>query len=66
VSDDLESSLRSDIKYWLPYVIVDSIDVTTDEDRHRINIVLQVRITENGANTNITILVSEQGNVSIV
>ena len=66
VGDDLESSLRSDIKYWLPYVIVDSIDVTTDEDRHRINIVLQVRITENGANTNITILVSEQGNVSIV
>lgn len=66
VSDDLESSLRSDIKYWLPYVIVDSIDVTTDEDRHRINIVLQFRITENGANTNITILVSEQGNVSIV
>jgi hypothetical protein len=31
-----------------------------------VSIILRVRVTENGANTQITILVTEQGNVSIV
>jgi len=66
LNDDLEASLRDDIKFWLPYIIVDNVNVTTLEDSNRVQIELRVRVTENGANTQITILVTEQGNVSIV
>lgn len=66
LSTELETSLRKDIKFWLPYIIIDNVSVITEEDFNRVNISLSVRITETGANTNIVILVSEQGNVSIV
>jgi|13_taG_2_1085334.scaffolds.fasta_scaffold00233_7 phage baseplate assembly protein W len=66
LADDLESSLRDDIKFWLPYIIIDSIRVITNEDNNRVNINLVVKVTDRGANTKITILVSEQGNISIV
>ena len=66
LNDDLETSLRDDINFWLPYIILDNVNVTTIEDSNRVQIELRVRVTENGANTQITILVTEQGNVSIV
>ena len=66
LSSDLEDSLRADIKFWLPYIIIDDVSVITLEDSNRVEISLKVRVTENGANTQITILVTEQGNVSIV
>ena len=66
LSSDLEDSLRADIKFWLPYIIIDDVNVITLEDSNRVEISLKVRVTENGANTQITILVTEQGNVSIV
>lgn len=66
LSSDLEDSLRADIKFWLPYIIIDEVNVVTLEDSNRVEISLKVRVTENGANTQITILVTEQGNVSIV
>jgi len=66
LSTELEASLRKDIKFWLPYIIVDNVSVITEEDFNRVNISLSVRVTETGANTNIVILVSEQGNISIV
>ena len=66
LSSDLEDSLRADIEFWLPYIVVDSVVVNTEEDYNRVNINLVVRVTDNGANTNITVLVSEQGDISIV
>lgn len=66
VNTELEDSLREDIKFWLPYIIVDDVEVNSKEDFNRIDISLQVRVTETGANTQITIFVTEQGNVSIV
>jgi len=66
LSSDLEDSLRTDIKFWLPYIIIDEVNVITLEDNNRVEISLKVRVTESGANTQITILVTEQGNVSIV
>ena len=65
-STQLEESLRSDIEFWLPYILIDNVTVIQNEDLNSVNISLQVRVTENGANENITILVSEQGSVSIV
>ena len=66
LSSDLENSLRADIKFWLPYIIIDDVTTTSLEDSNRVEISLKVRVTENGANTQITIFVTEQGNVSIV
>lgn len=62
----LRDTLESDINFWLPYIIVDDILVTQNEDVNRINIVLNVRVSENGANTPIIIRITEQGNVTIV
>ena len=62
----LTESINDDIKFWLPYIIVDELVVDTDEDYNRVNISLSVRVTENGANTQITILVTQQGSISIV
>lgn len=66
INNELEDTLRDDIKFWLPYIVVDSIVVNAENDYNRVNINLVVRVTENGANTNITVLVSEQGDISIV
>jgi len=66
INTELEDSLRDDIKFWLPYIIVDDVIVDSKEDLNRIDISLRVRVTENGANTQITIFVTDQGNVSIV
>ena len=66
INNELEDTLRDDIKFWLPYIVVDSIVVNAKNDYNRVNINLVVRVTENGANTNITVLVSEQGDISIV
>lgn len=65
-SAQLEESLRSDIEFWLPYVLIDDLIVNQNEDLNSVTISLSVRVTENGANENITILVSEQGSISIV
>lgn len=66
INVELEDSIRGDIEFWLPYIIVDDVNVDAEEDNNKVSITLRVRVTENGANTQITILVTEQGNVSIV
>ena len=66
LSDDLEETLRNDIRYWLPYIIVDDINIITNEDYNRINISLVVKVTEQGANVVINMMVTEQGNITIV
>ena len=66
LSNDLETSLERDIKYWLPYIIIDEVSVITNEDYNRVDISLNIRVTEQGANTIINVMVSEQGNITIV
>ena len=66
LSEVLTQSLKKDIGFWLPYIIIDDLIITQEDDINRLNISLSVRVTENGANTNIIVFVSEQGNISIV
>ena len=66
LGDTLDSTLRADIKYWLPYIIIDEILINVEEDYNRVSISMKFKITENGANENITILVTNQGGVSIL
>lgn len=65
-SERLTNTLSADIEFWLPYIVIDDVNVSQNEDLNSVSISLKFRITENGANENIIILVSEQGNVSIV
>jgi phage baseplate assembly protein W len=66
LEDSLSNSLTEDIKYWLPYIIIDSINVNVNEDTNRINISLNYKVTENGANRNITMTITSQGSMTLV
>jgi phage baseplate assembly protein W len=55
--DNITTSLRDDIELWLPYIIINNIDVTRNE--HTLNIRISFRVTESGANLVINILADE-------
>ena len=63
---DLEKTLREDIEFWLPYIIIDKLDVNVNEDENRVNISMNFKVTNSGANQNITMVVTPQGQVTIV
>lgn len=60
---DLRSSLKKtltkDIEYWLPYILINDINIISSNDMHTITIVIQFTITSIGANLVINILASE-------
>jgi phage baseplate assembly protein W len=62
----LKDSLEDDIKFGLPYIIIDDLVITQENDFNRINIMLNVRVSQNGVNTPIIIMVSDQGSITIV
>lgn len=62
---DLEQSLRDDIGFWLPYIVIDNIIINVDFDRNLVRIELSFRVTEQGANTQIIIFVDSAGNTII-
>ena len=69
ITDDLEESLQNslseDISFWLPYILLDNINVNFERDNNRINIFINFRVTEQGSNQTIILNVDEQGNLSI-
>ena len=62
---DLEQSLRDDIGFWLPYILIDDILIQPDFDRNLVRIELSFRVTKQGANTQIIIFVDSAGNTII-
>jgi len=58
---ELQDGLNEDIALWLPYIIVDDINVERMIDQHLLDISLRFRVTENGANQVIKLLVDENG-----
>lgn len=57
----IEDGLNEDIALWLPYILVDNITVDRLVDDHGLNISLSYRVTENGANRVIKLLVDSNG-----
>lgn len=57
LEDTLSSSLEEDITYWLPYIVLNGIDVVRNE--HTISIRINFRVTNRGANLVINVLASE-------
>lgn len=61
----LDESLRADIEFWLPYIIIDDIIIDVIEDRNYVRIELSFRVTEQGANTQIVLFIDSAGTAVI-
>ena len=72
ITGKLSDSLSFDIKYWLPYIIINNIDVIPKLNGelgsfgHGIQIEIKFKVTEQGANRAITFIVLESGRAAIL
>jgi len=65
IENDLNENIREDIEFWLPYIIVSELQATIIEDKNYVKVKLRFRVTEQGANQQIIILVDSSGFVNI-
>jgi len=65
MDDSLQTSLRDDIKYWLPYIVIKDIIVESVPDRNYVSISLTFKVTEDGANQQIILFLDSAGVGSI-
>jgi phage baseplate assembly protein W len=61
----LEEGIIEDINFWLPYIIIDKVNVSPEEDRNYVGISLNFRVTEQGANRQIILYVDSAGSATI-
>ena len=57
----ISDTLSEDIKFWLPYIVIDKIDVQSEPDRNFVKIQLRFRVTEQGANQQIIVFYDSAG-----
>jgi hypothetical protein len=57
----VEDSLREDIGFWLPYIVIDKVESELDFDRHTLRVLLSYRITPQNANQEVVIFVDPAG-----
>ena len=63
----LQESLRADIRFWLPYIILGDLEVkegspsSPGDPLHSVTIIIPFKVTENGANRTVTFFVSQNG-----
>ena len=55
----LFDAINEDIAFWLPYVKLNNVEITTSDDRHTLTVRLTFRIENIGANVVINVLASE-------
>ncbi len=61
LEDRVSETLSEDIKFWLPYIVIDNIDIETEPDRNFLKIQLRFRVTEQGANQQIILFYDSAG-----
>ena len=61
----LEESLTNDISFWLPYILLNAIEVNSEPDFNKVSIKINFRVTSQGANQTIILEVDSQGELSI-
>ena len=66
LDSSLEESLTNDIKFWLPYILLNGIEVNSEPDINKVSIKINFRVTSEGANQTIVLEVDNQGGLSIV
>lgn len=62
----LEESLTNDISFWLPYILLNRVEVNSEPDFNKVSIKINFRVTSQGANQTIILEVDNQGGLSIV
>lgn len=65
LSDSLTESITEDINFWLPYIVIDDINIEVIEDRNYVQIQLSYRVTEDGVNRQIIMYVDNAGSATI-
>ena len=63
---DLQESLSNDINFWLPYILLQNVEVNSDPDFNKVCIKISFKVTEQGSNQTIILEVDNQGSLSIV
>ena len=61
LNERVSQTLSEDIKFWLPYIVIDNIDIETEPDRNFVKIELRFRVTEQGANQQIIVFYDSAG-----
>lgn len=61
LNERISETLSEDIKFWLPYIVIDNIGIETNPDRNFVRIELSFRITEQGANQQIILFIDSAG-----
>ena len=59
IREALTNSINEDIAFWLPYIELQAVDVTSSNDMHSLSVKLSFKITNIGSNVVINILASE-------
>ena len=59
IREILQEQVAEDIQFWLPYITLQDVSVTTSDDFHSLSVKLLFQITNIGANVVINILASE-------
>lgn len=57
----IKNDLESTINFWLPYIIINKLDVVSDIDNYSIKISIVFKVTQQGSNQTITVFVSQAG-----
>ena len=72
VGENLKDEISSSISFWMPYIIINSIDIKQKIDslgpeaEHGLSITLNFRVTNNGANQTIIIDINQSGTIAIL
>lgn len=66
LDSNLEESLSEDINFWLPYILLQKVEVNSEPDFNKVSIKVSFKVTEQGSNQTIILEVDSQGELSIV
>ena len=61
IEEIMSKTLSDDIKFWLPYIVIDNISIDSNPDRNSVKIQLRFRVTEQGANEQIILFIDSEG-----
>lgn len=64
--EKIKREIESSIKFWLPQILIDKIQVEDSIDENTITIKLDYRVTEQGANQQIIIYANNFGELNII
>jgi hypothetical protein len=65
LDSNLEESLSEDINFWLPYILLQKVEVNSEPDFNKVSIKISFKVTEQGSNQTIILEVDSQGELSI-